>query len=120
MLSKLVRLRPLNSLCIGLPKNMPGLVLLSEKTTENTINFNRFMPWNCNSSIVKRLSLSPDAKWMALILADGSLKLYSLEFMLQQAFQTLQPRPVTIDRDCVRLHKHLDAFDKEVRVQRHY
>lgn len=105
---------PLSSLCVGLPTNSDGLVFLSGKTTESTINLNKATPWKCNS-FIKRLSISPNANWIALIGMDGSLKLYSLEMLLQQAFQKLPPQPTSLDRDCVRLNKNLDAFDKKVR-----
>lgn len=117
LINKLIQKPQLNSLCVGLPTHSNGLVFLSEKTTQSTIDLNVLTPWKC-CSIVKRLSVSSDTNWIALILLDGSLKLYSVEMLVQQTFQSLPPQPTSMDRDCVRLNKNFNTFDKKVRVQK--
>lgn len=103
--------QPLCSLWIGL-SNERKLVFLFEKPTESTINVKTFEPWECSG--VKHFTQSPDDEMLALIAADGSLKIYSVEFLLRQAFLTLQPQRTTIDQQNLELNHGMKAFDKKV------
>lgn len=75
-----------NSLWIGMT-NTKKLVFMSGSNGDNVIDMKPFLPWKCTA--VKRFALSPDNKLLALISTDGTLKLYSIEFMLRQIFQTV-------------------------------
>lgn len=110
-LTKDIVRQPLNSLWIGL-SNERKFVFLFEKPTESTINVKTFEPWECSG--VKHFTQSPDDKMLALIAADGSLKIYSVEFLLRQAFQTLRPSRTAIDQQNLELNHGMKAFDKKV------
>ncbi|XP_055316276.1 TBC1 domain family member 31 [Sitodiplosis mosellana] len=100
-----------HSLCIGLTSTKK-LVFLSESNTNDSIDFKPFLPWKC--AAVKRFSLSPNSKLLALISVDGSFKLYSIEFMLLQIFQTVQPKITAINHENMQLNQSLNALDKKV------
>lgn len=100
-----------NSLWIGVAST-GKLVFLSENNTDSVIDLKSFLPWQC--SAVKRISISPDNKLLALISADGTLKLYSIEFLLRQIFQTVEPKLTATDHDKMQLNRNLNTLDKKV------
>lgn len=100
-----------NSLWIGV-SSTGKLVFLSENNTDGVIDLKSFLPWQC--SAVKRFSISPDNKLLALISSDGTLKLYSIEFLLRQIFQTIQPKLTAIDHEKIQLNRNLNTLDSKV------
>lgn len=103
--------RTLKNLYIG-AANTDKLVFLTEDDVRGTIDLKPFIPWKCSS--VKRLSCSPDNKILTVILRDGTLKLYSMEFLLRQVFQRLTPQRTPLEQTCSEMTQNLNGFDKQV------
>lgn len=101
----------LKNLFIGLTNN-EQIVFLTEKSSESTINVMPINVWDCVAP--KRLSCSPDNNILAVILCDGTLKLYSIEFLLQQTFQTLPPKSTLMDQTCSTIAEQFKIFDTKV------
>ncbi|XP_031631316.1 uncharacterized protein LOC116345778 [Contarinia nasturtii] len=105
--------KPLHSLWLGVSSNCT-LAFLSMHSTDKTINVKSYLPRNCLA--IKRLSLSFDNELVALILADGSFKVYSVRFLLYQAFNRLiQSKCIPMAHQCVQLNQQLNAFDGKVK-----
>lgn len=103
--------KTLNSLWIGVTSTKQ-LVFLSENSTNNGIDSKAFVVGVLPS--VKRFSLSPDSKFLALLSTDGLLLLYSTQFLLRQTFQTVQSTLPVVDNGNIQLKRSLNAIDKKV------
>lgn len=103
--------KPLASLWFGV--TITGdLVVLFEQLTESTIIVNEVQPWNCSS--VKHLSISSNNEQLALTMADGSLKIYSIEYLLRAIFETMKPHRSAIDQQSLKLGDTLRRVDQKV------
>lgn len=92
------------------------LVFLLESPTESLIKINKFQPHKCRA--IKRLTQSPDDKLLALILADGSLKIYSIEFLLHQIFHTFPAKNIAHGQTCLEQSHGFDTTNKKVYIKR--
>lgn len=95
--------------------NIPDdkLVFVTESANDGTITVHPFKLWQCSS--IKRFICSPDNKLLAVIQCDGTLKLYSMEFLMRQVFQMkFVPQPTEVDQTCSKITENLKAFDKNV------
>lgn len=102
----------LRSICIGATSSKK-LVFLTETDENHAIDFKSFLPWKCVG--VKRFVVSPNSELLALIAVDGTLKLYSIEFILRHnVFYTMPPKISTIDH----VNKELSTLDRKVVVTR--
>lgn len=107
--------KSLANLSIGQTDTTDKLSFLAECTRTGTINVQLFTPWKC--STIKRFTCSPDSKLLAVIQTDGTLKLYSMEFLVRQAFQMIfKPEPSEIDQTCSMITDNLNEFDANVSV----
>lgn len=110
----------LDGLCIGVSNNNT-LVFLSDHSTDG-FNAKLYLPQNSLS--IKRIALSFDNELVTLILADGSFKLYSVRYLLQQVFQAPQSKCLStnhlcvMDNLCMQLNEQLNAFDGKVQLHR--
>lgn len=102
---------PFRSICIG-ATSTKELVFLTETNTNNAIDFKSFLPWKC--AAVKRFRLSPNSKLLAVIAVDGTLKLYSFEFILRQIFYTAQPKFSATDPANMQLDASSNTLHKKV------
>lgn len=102
---------PFRSICIG-ATSTKELVFLAETNTNNAIDFKSFLPWKC--AAVKHFLISPNSKLLAIITGDGTLKLYSIEFMLRQIYYTMQPKIITTDHVNTQLNGSSYTLDKKV------
>lgn len=98
---------------IGQTNTTDKLAFLTESPKDSTITVESFTPRTCSS--IKRFTCSPDSKILALIQNDGTLKLYSMEFLMRQVFQTkFAPQSTDFDQTCSNITENLKAFDKNV------
>lgn len=104
--------RSLKSLWIGLT-NSRELVFLYEKATDSAINIKSCQPWKLHA--VKHFTVSPDVQMLALISADGVLKIYSMETLLCQTFRTIQTDRTAIEQQLLEIKHDSRIFDKKVR-----
>lgn len=101
---------------IGQTNATDKLLFLTESPKDGTIAIESFTPWECSS--IKRFTCSPDSKMLAVIQNDGALKLFSMEFLIRQAFQTkFAPQPTRFDQTCSKITENLKAFDKNVSLK---
>lgn len=104
--------KSLKSLWIGLT-NSREFVFLYEKATDSAINIKSCQPWKLHA--VKHFTVSPDVQMLALISADGVLKIYSMETLLGQTFRTIQPDRTAIEEKLLEIKHDSRIFDKKVR-----
>lgn len=104
---------------IGQTNATDKLTFLTESPKDGTIAVDSFTPWECSS--IKRFTCSPDSKILAVIQNDGTLKLYSMEFLIRQVFQTkFAPQSTGFDQTCSKITENLNTFDKNVIYEKSY
>lgn len=98
---------------IGQTNATDRLAFLTECATDGTITVQPFTPLKCSS--IKRLTPSPDSRFIAVIQYDGTLKLLSMDFLMRHAYQqTFIPQSTAFDQTCTQITENLKAFDKNV------
>lgn len=109
-----IRHKSVTNFSIGHINAVDKLAFLTEYANDGTIDVQPFTPWKCAS--IKRFTCSPDCKILAVIQTDGTLKLYSIEYLMRQVFQMkFTPQPTQLDQICSKITENLKEFDKNVR-----
>lgn len=106
--------KKLTNFSIGQTNSADQLAFLTESSKDCTITVESFTPWQCSS--IKRFSCSSDSKTLAVLQNDGTINLYSMEYLIRQAFQTapFAPPSTQFDQTCSKISENLKAFDKNV------
>lgn len=99
---------------IGQTDSADKLAFLTESLNDSTITVESFTPWKCSS--IKRFACSPNSETLVVLQNDGTISLYSMEYLIRQTYQMkFAPQPTQFDQACSHITENLTAFDQNVR-----
>lgn len=112
-----LRGKAMKNVSIGQINSTDRLAFLTESPIDGSITVESLTPWQCSS--IKRFTCAPNGQTLAVLQADGTIRLYSTEYLLRQAFQAkFAPQSTPFDHTCSTITENLKAIDRNVSVKR--